>query len=271
MKEYLLLTRPHNCIIGAFAVFVVGIVSVGMDILSYTEPLIFGMLVVFTIIAGGNILNDYFDRENDAINHPERPLPSGKISPSIALLYSVIMFSLSMVFGFFISHYALFIASYAVIILILYESSLKKEGVIGNVAISLLVGMIFIFGGVIMDNIMPVLILACMAFCLNLGREIVKDIEDMLGDLDRKTLPMRIGKTKASIVTASLFAVSIALSPLPYFMNIFDIIYLMIVVIADVAIVYAAILILTDTSKSQLVTKIGMVVGLMAFLGGSLL
>ena len=58
MKDYLLIMRPHNCLIGAFAVFVVGIISVGMDILNYIEALTFGMLVVFTIIAGGNILND---------------------------------------------------------------------------------------------------------------------------------------------------------------------------------------------------------------------
>ena len=169
MNDYLLIMRPHNCLIGAFAVFVVSVVSVGMDIFNSTIHLIFGMLVVFTIIAGGNIINDYFDRENDAINHPERPLPSGKISCSSALSYSIIMFSLSILFAFLISNYALFIASYAIFLLVLYESPLKKEGFVGNVTISILVGMIFIFGRVIMGDIMPVIILACMAFSLNLG------------------------------------------------------------------------------------------------------
>ncbi|HKM50362.1 MAG TPA: UbiA family prenyltransferase, partial [Candidatus Bathyarchaeia archaeon] len=44
------------------------------------QAVLFGYLTGFVLLAAGNIVNDYFDRDVDAINEPGRPLPSGSVS-----------------------------------------------------------------------------------------------------------------------------------------------------------------------------------------------
>ena len=52
----------------------------------------FIFLIILTITGAGNVINDYYDREIDAINQPSRPIPSGKISPGHARIYAVFLF-----------------------------------------------------------------------------------------------------------------------------------------------------------------------------------
>lgn len=51
----------------------------------------FGFFSVFLISASILVLNDYFDVETDRINAPQRPIPSGKISKSQALLLAILI------------------------------------------------------------------------------------------------------------------------------------------------------------------------------------
>ena len=87
-------------------------------------------------------------------------------------------------------------------ILILYEIILKRIPLIGNIVISSLVGIVFVFieAGLTnkIDTTYPIMILA---FNLNLIREIIKDIQDLEGDklYNMKTLPIILGKHKTII------------------------------------------------------------------------
>src|SRR5207245_2595053 len=78
-----------------------------------------------------------------------------------------------------------------------YEAALKSRGAPGNLVIAYLVGSLFLFAGasVFRSSIEPLVrtgILAALAFFTTIGREITKDIEDMRGDVDRRTLHHRI-------------------------------------------------------------------------------
>ena len=46
------------------------------------------VLTVAFIGAGGAAINDYFDRESDAVTHPDRPIPSHQISPTNAVQFA---------------------------------------------------------------------------------------------------------------------------------------------------------------------------------------
>lgn len=46
------------------------------------------------IYAGGSALNDYADRGRDAINRPERPIPSGRVNPGGALVLGAVLIML---------------------------------------------------------------------------------------------------------------------------------------------------------------------------------
>ncbi|MCD6276236.1 MAG: UbiA family prenyltransferase [Thermoplasmata archaeon] len=270
MNPYLQILRIGNCVMASLAVILVGIILRGTGLLSYSFPLLYAVLVVFFITAGGNVLNDYFDREVDLINHPERPIPSGKIKPKSALIYGSVLLAIGIIFSFFINILAVIIAIVAVFLILSYEYSLKKMGFIGNIVISTLVGMLFVFGGAVFGNIYFTLIFAFMAFSSNLGREIVKDIEDMEGDVDRITLPMKIGKKLAGLSASIFFIIAVVLSPLPYLLGFFGISYLIAVLISDIVFIYAAIIHFKDPHKGQKTAKIAMLIGLISYLIGGL-
>jgi geranylgeranylglycerol-phosphate geranylgeranyltransferase len=114
-------------------------------------------------------------------------------------------------------------------------------------------------------------IIALLAFLAILGREIVKDIEDMEGDFDRLTLPKRIGARNAGIAASASFLIAVALSPLPYIDGTFGIWYLGGVLFADATFIYCAIVHFRNPTKGQKMAKYGMLLALMAFLIGGIL
>ena len=110
-----------------------------------------------------------------------------------------------------------------------------------------------------------------MAGLATLGREIVKDIQDMKADADRHTLPQRIGPKKAGIFATLAFAAAVTLSFEPVILGIFGIGYLIIVVFADGIFIYSSIVLFRDPKQGQTWAKNGMLVALIAFLVGGLL
>ncbi len=229
-----------------------------------------GMSVVFFFTAAGNTLNDYMDRETDEINHPDRPIPSGKISPETALIYSASMFGIGLIISFLLERWVpQVIVMSAIALMIVYEVRFKNEGLIGNIIISALTGMVFVFGGSIYERLYLPSLLGLLAFMATVGREIIKDIQDLKGDLNRNTFPMRVGPEKAEL-TASIFVIGgVLLSPLPYLLGFLSIFYLFVVLVADAIFIYS-LLLLSSAKRSQKFLKLAMVVALVAFLTGGL-
>ncbi|MFW6048449.1 MAG: UbiA family prenyltransferase [Candidatus Natronoplasma sp.] len=238
------------------------------QILLYTA---IGMSVVFFFTAAGNTLNDYMDRETDKINHPDRPIPSGKVSPKTALVFSATMFGIGIILSFLLEPWIpQIIVISAVVLMIAYEKKFKREGLAGNLIISTLTGMVFIFGGSIYGELYLPTLFGLLAFLATVGREIVKDIQDVEGDINRNTFPMRVGHKKAEI-TASVFIIgAVVLSPFPYILNLLSISYLLVVLVADAIFIYS-LLLLTSAEKSQRFIKLAMVIAMIALLTGGLI
>ena len=55
--------------------------------------LIYGYVTGFALTAGSMVANDYYDRNIDAINEPNRPIPSGLIRPREALAFAFLLVS----------------------------------------------------------------------------------------------------------------------------------------------------------------------------------
>jgi len=155
-----------------------------------------------------------------------------------------------------------------------YEAALKARGAPGNLVIAYLVGSLFLFAGasVFRSSIEPLVrtgILAALAFFTTVGREITKDIEDMRGDVDRSTLPHRIGSRPAGFVAAIALFVGVALSLVPLALGVLSLGYAILVIPADGMFIYAALHSAANPARSQRVTKYGMIVALAAFLAGA--
>ncbi len=267
MNPYLKLYRPVNNIMAALAVLSGSFIGAGTGIFTLWRPVLIAALVVFFFTGGGNALNDYVDREIDRKNHPERPLPSGKISAKRALHIGIISLIIPIFMGIFINSEAFLIILAAEALMLSYEFRYKKKGLPGNAEISTLVGMLFLFGGASAGAPDRTLIFSIMAALATFGREIVKDIEDMEGDADRRTLPKVIGRNKAAFAAAGAFMAAVSLSALPYGRG-FGPIYLAVVSASDALFFYTAYLALIDAKKSQKMAKLAMLVGLLAFLTG---
>ncbi len=274
---YLRLIRPLNVSIAAGAVFVSAFVAVGTRVtdIDLLFLVLLACLVVGLITGAGNVLNDYSDREIDKENHPERPIPSGLVSPRNALSYSTVLFIIPVPLSYFINLDCFLLALFNVLVLISYERHLKGSGFYGNAAVSWLTGSIFIFGGLAsyggdITALMRTMFLGLLAFTATLGREIAKDIQDMKGDIDRKTLPREIGAQGAALIAGISFVLGIIFSLIPPFRGLLNFYYLGVVLVADVIFIYCTSLLVRNPAKASSMAKVGMVVALFAFLIGGL-
>ncbi|MCX8173565.1 MAG: UbiA family prenyltransferase [Thermoplasmata archaeon] len=274
MHPYLTVIRPWNCALAATGVVVGGVIAAGFAAFAvFNLPqLILAMLVVFLSTGAGNVLNDYTDRDVDRINHPERPIPSGKIKPSHAAIYSVALFGAAIPFAAVAEHRLelLLILLVAVLLMLAYEFKFKAEGFSGNLIVSLLTAMVFVFGGCAFGNPLLTIPFALISFLASVYREIVKDIEDVEGDFTRKTLPKKVGKRNAGRMGIASLALSIAFSPLPLLLPAFSFIpkvgYAMGIVAADMVFIYSATFTFKSPTKAQKLAKIGMLLGTVSFL-----
>ncbi len=272
---YLELMRYRNCAMAGIASVIGASVAYGI---SSGEPawmaLIF--IVVFIITGAGNAINDYFDADIDAINRPDRPIPSGRIDGNAAHRFSLILFASGIILSYFIgsSHIPFMIAIFNSILLYFYARSLKRKLFIGNLSVSYLTGSTFLFGGAAYGEkgIEIVTILFLLSMLATLAREIVKTIEDMKGDLKQgaNTIPLWIGERRAAYMACAFGILAVLLSPLPYIMKIFNGYFLVIAGIADVTFLYAMFMILRrQPSFSSKYFKAGMFLALIAFIVGS--
>ncbi len=222
--NYLNLIRYQNLIIIALVqVFIrFGLfIPLGAD--STLSNFEFALLVLATICiaAAGNIINDIYDVEIDAINKPQKVIIGKTISEKTATFLFIIFNVMGVGLGYYLSNQVEkpeFLGFFIVIsaLLYLYASFLKSIVLLGNIIISLLVassllmvGLFDLFPTITFINqdyqsfvFKIVLNYAFFAFYINLMREIIKDIEDVDGDKngEMNTLPIALGRKRTSYI-----------------------------------------------------------------------
>lgn len=211
------------------------------------EPAIIfsGFLSVFFISASILVSNDYFDIETDKINAPHRPIPSNIFTPSEALTLALMLLLAGLVLSFAININAFILSVVLSVVGFLYNRKFKKFGLFGNVMVSFSVGMTFVYGGVSVG--MPfnkiVWLFGMIAALVDLGEEIAADAMDEKGDklIDSRSIAIKHGKEKALKISFVIFLIVITLSLIPFLLSWFKIIYLIPIVLMDIAILYSAI------------------------------
>ena len=200
------LLRPLNVFTGGLAM-VIGSGILGT--LNNTGTLLLVMAVVMCFAGAANALNDVVDYEIDKINRPMRPLPSGFVKKRTALFISILLFSIGTLACLELSETAKVIGIViAMPFMILYSKYLKGMPLVGNMIVSFILGLSFLFCGAAFNNMSPMWIPMILAFGLTLVRELVKDIADMEGDQTAglKTFPITAGIEKSIQLTIFLSA-----------------------------------------------------------------
>lgn len=191
----------------------------------------FSLICLSTVLiaAAGYIINDYFDIKIDAINRPEKAILDREINRRQALIVHSVLNIIALILAGVVAlqrgkwHW-LWIQLLSTVLLFFYSSHFKRRYVIGNVVVALLTALTvftlfvyepalrsFVFrpailerAGAILPN--PVWVLGIytgFAFVLTWMREIVKDMEDHIGDAAEGcvTMPIRLGLQKSGRFT----------------------------------------------------------------------
>ena len=267
--------RLPNCVMIGFAVIV------GELIASTTVPVrsaFYGFMAGFLLLAASMVLNDYFDREIDAINEPTRPIPAGVIKPTEAFSFALILGAIGFWFAANTGIPTLIIAFASVIIMILYNSSIKKTGLLGNAFVSTNVAISFVYGGfVVASPTWSLGIFSLLAFLSSMGREIIKGIVDVSGDTAKgvKSVAATRGTAQAAKYGAALFIAAVGLSALPLLLGLVSYYYIPLVAICDIGFLLTAYSLLTNSSpknakRSKNYVLVWMTFGMLAFLIGAI-
>jgi len=264
------LTRPGNTIAAGFLTFIGAFVAGGAFTHLYATAAAVGATWFAT--AAGMAVNDYFDREIDRINAPERAIPRGAVSPQGALAWSILLFVGAMVCALFLPLLAIAIAAINLLALVLYTRFFKGTPGFGNLVVAYLGGSTFLFGGAAVGRPLAAVVLFALAALSTFSREIVKDVEDIAGDREEglTTLPIAIGERRALQIAAVSLALAILASPLPYGWGLFGIGYLVAVIPVDGVLAYAGWRSFDDPSAGQRLLKYGMYLAAGAFVVGRL-
>ena len=266
-----------NTVVSFVGTIVGGVAARGSGIVLPLE--LWGLLVLAAfstafVTAGGNVVNDLLDRDSDRVNHPDRPLVTGEVSPGTARYLAVAFLAGSVIVAVPVMVreplVGVFLAA-ALVALLSYEFRFKSAGFGGNLLVAFLTGLVFLYGGAAAGMPEAVLPFGFMAFFATLSREVIKDMEDLAGDVDRRTLPRTRGMGVAGVVARASVLVALGLSVLPLVVlvhldSVAGIMYTALVLVADALFVVSVAWLPTRLHLEQSVSKGAMAVALFAFL-----
>ena len=201
---YILIIRPLNVFLGGLTILISSL------IIKYEGPAISVILPVFVVMfftIGANTLNDYFDYEIDKINRPDRAISSGLVLRNQALILSLFSFIIGVLIAIKLNKDSQLLSiGVSLPLIIAYNVKLKNYPLIGNIIVSLILAMSFIYAGLVFKKTEPLIIPALLAFGLTLIREIVKDLADIKGDKSAglMTFPIIYGERKTVILCTIL-------------------------------------------------------------------
>lgn len=227
LKGLFKLSRPLSTLTGVLAVVLGGYVA-GTGA---WDKIALAALATLFVSAAANAWNDYRDIDIDRINQPQRPLPSGMVSPRAALIFSIVLAALSIGLSALISPAALAIAVASNILLYVYSVWLKSTVLLGNATVALISAMSPVFGGVAAGNPRPSLWLGAIIFVGILGREVLKTLADYEGDKAHQvsTISTAIGPRAARTIFFFLLGATAIVMLAPYLLGYYEPIYAWIV------------------------------------------
>jgi len=246
--------------------------------LNFTTNLLLGFVTAFSLTAASMVINDFYDREIDAINEPNRPIPRGDVSPKEALIFALVLSLLGLIAASKTNLPSLVVAVIAWIISITYITEGKGTGLPGNFLVSATVVIPFIYGGLAVGQIeTSTLLFVAIVFLSNTAREVTKGIVDVEGDKSHniKTIAVTYGEKTAALAAAVFSFLAVSLSPLPWMWGLVSDWFIPPVILTDLGLIVSAILLLRNYSRKNAkkiknLSLVWFVTGLLAFILGTI-
>lgn len=190
-------------------------------------------------IASGYIINSFYDSKKDLINRPNKSQLDRLVSQTTKLrVYFSLNFFVALI-AFFVSFRAVLFFSVYIFLIWFYSHKIKKYTLIGNLMAAFLA--VLPFFGILLyfylkmplyeiennsAKLSVILSHASFLFLLILIREMIKDLENLKGDLanDYKTIPIIYGEEISKKIITVLTLMTIV--PVYFLINVYDVGYM---------------------------------------------
>ena len=204
------------------------------------------------VIAGGYIINSFYDSEKDLINKPRKTMLDRLVSQQTKLTTYFVLNFLAVLFASYVSFKAVLFFSAYIFGIWLYSHKLKKIAFVGNLVSALLAITPFFAVFVYYRNFETVIFVHAMfLFLLILARELIKDMENMAGDiaLNYKTIPILYGTKYAKAYISLLIALTLV--PAILLIRTFDVGYMYLYFIASIVLLIFFLILLWRSSTKK--------------------
>jgi 4-hydroxybenzoate polyprenyltransferase len=178
-------------------------------------------------IASGYIINNFYDAQKDLINRPKKSMLDRLVSQGTKLQVYFVLNFIVVLLAFMVSWRAALFFSVYIFLIWFYSHKLKKYPLIGNLTAALLA--VLPFFGILMyfKNFYEVIFAhATFLYLLILIRELIKDLENLQGDLvaNYRTIPVMLGeKTAKNVIMVLAFS---TLIPVYLLVEVYDVGYM---------------------------------------------
>ena len=170
------------------------------------------VLASAAVIAGGYIINNFYDSEKDLINRPNKSMLDRLVSQNTKLsLYFVLNFS-AIVMASYVSFKPVLFFSVYIFGIWFYSHKLKKMPIVGNLVSAILTITPFFVIFVYYKNFDNVILMhASFLFLILSIRELTKDLENIKGDLtlNYRTIPIVYGEATSKKMISVLVALTL--------------------------------------------------------------
>jgi len=218
-KAVLTLLKPVTWFPPMWA-FTCGAISAGVPLSSerlWTLALGIGLTGPM-VCASSQAVNDWFDRDVDAINEPSRPIPSGRIPGYWGLAIAIVWSALCVVWALPLGGFGLLAVGVALAFSWGYSAPpfrFKRNGWIGNTAVGFTYeGLAWVTGaGIMLGNVLPPMPLLLLAVLYSIGAHGIMTLNDFKaieGDraMGVHSLPVMLGPTAAGWVASLVMLVA---------------------------------------------------------------
>ncbi|MDR2720644.1 MAG: UbiA family prenyltransferase [Nitrososphaerota archaeon] len=265
---FALLRMPYWLMTGGLSLLTAFAITKSMIIPQQMALIFFSMAF---ITSAGFAINDFFDRESDAVIKPKRPIPAGALTLKQVIIVSSLLFTVGLIMAYFINWLSFAIIAIDSLLLLFYSYLVKrKSGFAANILVGILTGTAFMFGEATIQNGITLASLSLYPIAFGtIGGNVLRDILSVDGDskVGYPTLPQKIGSIGAAKVGAVFFMLTGLLAPLPFFVERiagyigfaghigFTIYYLPLILLWSILLIYSSLRLAMSASTVQNVRK----------------
>jgi 4-hydroxybenzoate polyprenyltransferase len=208
--------RGYNILILVFAQYLTAAFILAPDLplrdVIFDPNLFFLILSSATVIASGYIINNFYDSEKDLINRPKKTMLDRLISQRTKLSVYFILNFAAIIFASYVSFRAVIFFSIYIFMIWIYSHRFKKILFLGNIVASILAITPFFVVFIYYKNFETVIFIhATFLFIMIAMRELVKDLENLKGDLiqNYKTIPVVYGEKWSKLFLSVLTTLAV--------------------------------------------------------------